>query len=188
MAFLSRYRTLRKSAPEGLDEIEFNFGRAFHQLGKRRPVISKTHHADLISLYLSKVCIPMPHSIMSGFWKWQKPNRRSWVAIHLVQGSYWGFITGWLSCPGGCIQLGSDLYSDRGDSFGWSDLSSMAFLIGTFVDSSCCVHSFKFVCIPSILCVLELIWYWYLIVVVQFWMLYSDTLIIAVLTILSHPI
>ena len=35
MAFLSRYRTLRKSTPGGLGEIEFNFGRIFHQLGKR---------------------------------------------------------------------------------------------------------------------------------------------------------
>lgn len=33
MAFLSRYRALRKSSPEGFDEIEFNFGRAFQQLG-----------------------------------------------------------------------------------------------------------------------------------------------------------
>jgi len=33
MAFLSRYRALRKTLPEGIDEIEFNFGRAFQQLG-----------------------------------------------------------------------------------------------------------------------------------------------------------
>jgi general transcription factor 3C polypeptide 3 (transcription factor C subunit 4) len=33
MAFLSRYRDLRKLSPEGIDEIEFNFGRAFQQLG-----------------------------------------------------------------------------------------------------------------------------------------------------------
>lgn len=33
MAFLSRYRALRKSSPKGTDEIEFNFGRAFQQLG-----------------------------------------------------------------------------------------------------------------------------------------------------------
>ncbi|KIM89674.1 hypothetical protein PILCRDRAFT_812481 [Piloderma croceum F 1598] len=33
MAFLSRYRALRKSSPKGIDEIEFNFGRAFQQLG-----------------------------------------------------------------------------------------------------------------------------------------------------------
>jgi general transcription factor 3C polypeptide 3 (transcription factor C subunit 4) len=33
MAFLSRYRTLRRSSLEGIDEIEFNFGRAFQQLG-----------------------------------------------------------------------------------------------------------------------------------------------------------
>ncbi|KII83764.1 hypothetical protein PLICRDRAFT_118961 [Plicaturopsis crispa FD-325 SS-3] len=34
MAFLSQYRVLRRaSAPDKLDEIEFNFGRAFHQLG-----------------------------------------------------------------------------------------------------------------------------------------------------------
>ena len=33
MAFLSRYRSLRQSNATGLDEIEFNFGRAFQQLG-----------------------------------------------------------------------------------------------------------------------------------------------------------
>ncbi|KAF8636092.1 hypothetical protein AX17_003797 [Amanita inopinata Kibby_2008] len=33
MAFLSKYRELRKEEPDGIGEIEFNFGRAFHQLG-----------------------------------------------------------------------------------------------------------------------------------------------------------
>ncbi|KAI0031922.1 TPR-like protein [Vararia minispora EC-137] len=33
MAFLTRYRELRKGDPAGLDEVEFNFGRAFQQLG-----------------------------------------------------------------------------------------------------------------------------------------------------------
>lgn len=32
MAFLTKYRAIRKS--EAPDEVEFNFGRAFHQLGK----------------------------------------------------------------------------------------------------------------------------------------------------------
>ena len=34
MAFLTRYRELRGEEPDGIGEVEFNFGRAFHQLGK----------------------------------------------------------------------------------------------------------------------------------------------------------
>jgi len=33
MAFMSKYRELRKEEPDGIGEVEFNFGRAFHQLG-----------------------------------------------------------------------------------------------------------------------------------------------------------
>ncbi|KAI9062521.1 TPR-like protein [Trametes sanguinea] len=33
MAFLTRYRELRGESAEGLDEVEYNFGRVFHQLG-----------------------------------------------------------------------------------------------------------------------------------------------------------
>jgi len=33
MAFLSRYRMLRDVDADGLEEVEFNFGRAFQQLG-----------------------------------------------------------------------------------------------------------------------------------------------------------
>ncbi|KAF7979955.1 hypothetical protein HWV62_40398 [Athelia sp. TMB] len=33
LAFLSRYRNLRKAVPGGVHEVEFNFGRAFQQLG-----------------------------------------------------------------------------------------------------------------------------------------------------------
>ncbi|KAF9011799.1 hypothetical protein BDQ17DRAFT_1420213 [Cyathus striatus] len=33
MAFLTKYRTLRNVDAQGMGEIEFNFGRAFHQLG-----------------------------------------------------------------------------------------------------------------------------------------------------------
>lgn len=33
MAFISKYRTL-KNGEGDMDEVEFNFGRAFHQLGK----------------------------------------------------------------------------------------------------------------------------------------------------------
>ncbi|TFY73343.1 hypothetical protein EWM64_g10669, partial [Hericium alpestre] len=33
MAFLSQYREMRKDDPGGMDEVEFNFGRAFQQLG-----------------------------------------------------------------------------------------------------------------------------------------------------------
>ena len=34
MAFLTQYRKLRGTNPCGLGEVEFNFGRAFHQLGE----------------------------------------------------------------------------------------------------------------------------------------------------------
>ena len=34
MAFLSRYRELRGETAAGLDEVEYNFGRMFHHLGK----------------------------------------------------------------------------------------------------------------------------------------------------------
>lgn len=34
MAFLSRYRTLRQVDGTESDEVEYNFGRAFQQLGK----------------------------------------------------------------------------------------------------------------------------------------------------------
>lgn len=33
VAFLSRYRELRGDTAEGLDEVEYNFGRVFQQLG-----------------------------------------------------------------------------------------------------------------------------------------------------------
>ena len=34
MAFLSRYRAIRGANSEDVDEVEFNFGRAFQQLGR----------------------------------------------------------------------------------------------------------------------------------------------------------
>ncbi|EGN99637.1 hypothetical protein SERLA73DRAFT_159861 [Serpula lacrymans var. lacrymans S7.3] len=55
MAFLSQYRTLRKSCPDGLAEVEFNFGRAFQQLGlhthavvhyERVLELAETNHAE----------------------------------------------------------------------------------------------------------------------------------------------
>ena len=36
MAFLSKYRELRKEEDDAIGEVEFNFGRTFHQLGKQR--------------------------------------------------------------------------------------------------------------------------------------------------------
>ena len=33
MAFLTKYRELRGEMAQGLDEVEYNFGRAFQQLG-----------------------------------------------------------------------------------------------------------------------------------------------------------
>lgn len=49
MAFLSRYRELRGETDEGLDEVEFNFGRIFHHLGRCRLlsfVEPKSHHVS----------------------------------------------------------------------------------------------------------------------------------------------
>ena len=38
MAFLTKYRELRGETAEGVDEVEYNFGRVFQQLGtSRRP-------------------------------------------------------------------------------------------------------------------------------------------------------
>lgn len=34
MAFLSKYRIIRNEDANSMDEVEFNFGRAFQQLGK----------------------------------------------------------------------------------------------------------------------------------------------------------
>ena len=33
MAFLSKYRNLRRETDQGVREVEYNFGRTFHQLG-----------------------------------------------------------------------------------------------------------------------------------------------------------
>ena len=40
MAFLTKYRELRGETAEGLDEVEYNFGRVFQQLGMIRLVFS----------------------------------------------------------------------------------------------------------------------------------------------------
>ena len=42
MAFLTRYRELRTGDPDGLQEVEFNFGRAFQTLGIL-PAIPQTY-------------------------------------------------------------------------------------------------------------------------------------------------
>ena len=39
MAFLSKYRNLRGENAEGMREVEYNFGRMFHQLGTGSTVI-----------------------------------------------------------------------------------------------------------------------------------------------------
>lgn len=41
MAFLTRYRELRGETAEGLDEVEYNFGRVFHQLGEPPPPLPR---------------------------------------------------------------------------------------------------------------------------------------------------
>lgn len=44
MAFLSQYRKIRKSSGDEmmLAEVDYNFGRAFHQLGAKTPVTQLT--------------------------------------------------------------------------------------------------------------------------------------------------
>lgn len=42
VAFLSRYRELRGDTAEGLDEVEYNFGRVFQQLGSSPNSLSVT--------------------------------------------------------------------------------------------------------------------------------------------------
>jgi general transcription factor 3C polypeptide 3 (transcription factor C subunit 4) len=49
MGFLTKYRDLRlEQSPEYEDEVEFNFGRAFNQIGKT--AIFSLHCTDLINL------------------------------------------------------------------------------------------------------------------------------------------
>jgi general transcription factor 3C polypeptide 3 (transcription factor C subunit 4) len=47
MAFLTQYRKLRKDDVYGMAEVEFNFGRAFHQLG-RHPSSSNQSYNDVL--------------------------------------------------------------------------------------------------------------------------------------------
>ncbi|KAH9944859.1 TPR-like protein [Amylocystis lapponica] len=44
MAFLSRYRTLREHDVDGMDEVDFNFGRAFQQLGLHSLAVRHYEH------------------------------------------------------------------------------------------------------------------------------------------------
>ncbi|KAG6915765.1 hypothetical protein DXG01_009970 [Tephrocybe rancida] len=48
MAFLSQYRKLRTQNPQGLEEVEYNFGRAFHQLGLYSHAV--THYERVLEL------------------------------------------------------------------------------------------------------------------------------------------
>jgi general transcription factor 3C polypeptide 3 (transcription factor C subunit 4) len=34
LAFMSQYRKFRSQDPDGAQEVEYNFGRLFHQIGK----------------------------------------------------------------------------------------------------------------------------------------------------------
>ncbi|KAF8060194.1 hypothetical protein FPV67DRAFT_1513697 [Lyophyllum atratum] len=48
MAFLSQYRKLRSPDPQGMGEVEYNFGRAFHQLGLYSHAV--THYEHVLEL------------------------------------------------------------------------------------------------------------------------------------------
>ncbi|KAJ7485387.1 hypothetical protein FB451DRAFT_55581 [Mycena latifolia] len=48
MAFLTHYRQLRQEQPDGIGEIEFNYGRAFHQLGLYSHAV--THYEKVLEL------------------------------------------------------------------------------------------------------------------------------------------
>ena len=45
MAFFTRYRALRQVDETGSDEVEYNFGRAFQQLGEDVPSTSSRSRA-----------------------------------------------------------------------------------------------------------------------------------------------
>lgn len=55
MAFLSKYRKLRGVHDRGMREVEFNFGRMFHQLGVwaylRRPFLISVDRFGDVGLY-----------------------------------------------------------------------------------------------------------------------------------------
>jgi len=45
MAFLTRYRVLRQADETESDEVEYNFGRAFQQLGEEALLRTVTGHS-----------------------------------------------------------------------------------------------------------------------------------------------
>lgn len=49
MAFLSQYRKLRAPDPQGMGEVEYNFGRVFHQLGQ---YIFLAHLLEALTLFV----------------------------------------------------------------------------------------------------------------------------------------
>jgi general transcription factor 3C polypeptide 3 (transcription factor C subunit 4) len=52
MAFLSKYRNLRRGNTEGMREVEYNFGRMFHQLGRRPTLVFlQPHQIHYLGLY-----------------------------------------------------------------------------------------------------------------------------------------
>ena len=52
MAFLSKYRNLRGENTQGMYEVEYNFGRMFHQLGQVLDLYSCNHLIKNCSLGL----------------------------------------------------------------------------------------------------------------------------------------
>ncbi|GBE87286.1 hypothetical protein SCP_1005340 [Sparassis crispa] len=63
MAFLTRYRTLRGCDAVGMDEVEFNFGRAFQQLGIMCHEMTSSSAQD---------CILSLFAITNEFWRSQR--------------------------------------------------------------------------------------------------------------------
>ena len=52
MAFLSKYRNLRGENTQGMNEVEYNFGRMFHQLGRVLNIyIFSTSQRNFLGLY-----------------------------------------------------------------------------------------------------------------------------------------
>lgn len=58
MAFLSKYRALRNDEGD-MDEVEFNFGRAFHQLGRvqQNPCTQQVLYADIVLAGLHSLAV-----------------------------------------------------------------------------------------------------------------------------------
>jgi hypothetical protein len=71
MAFFSQYRAIRTTEAE--DEVEYNFGRAFHQLGTYIYMFLLVTGTN----FETKVCTLLPSAITSEFLQLRRENLRT---------------------------------------------------------------------------------------------------------------